>query len=63
MSPDHPIWKYGVISPISQVISVPIYFWREDEELPLEATNIEKRDTQSVTYMMIKLEDGFAPVR
>ena len=61
--PTHPIWESGFISPVSQMVGVPIYIWREEQEPPFEAPNVASRDNQSVTFMMIRPEDGFAPAR
>ncbi|KAI0042335.1 hypothetical protein FA95DRAFT_1637343 [Auriscalpium vulgare] len=62
--PDHPIWGDATsVSPVSQLVGVPIKIWREAHELPLDHENDANRDNQSVTYLMIRPEVGFATAR
>ncbi len=63
VAPDHLVWKSGNISPLSQVVGVPILIHRETEEQPLETPNDCDLDNQAVTYMMIDPDSGFAPSR
>ncbi len=60
---DHPVWTLGSISPVSQVVDVPILIHREREETDLAAPNDADLDNQSVTYLMIEPVRGFAPPR
>lgn len=64
--PEHPVWnawRHGGVSPVSQLIGVPLLIHREHEELPLDTPNIAEKDNQSVTYLMIDPETGFAAPR
>ncbi|KAI0065252.1 hypothetical protein BV25DRAFT_154403 [Artomyces pyxidatus] len=63
VSPEHVVWTTGHTSPISQLIGVPLLFHRELREWDVDAGNDPARDNQSVTYMMITPEIGFAPPR
>ncbi|KAL4253802.1 MYND-type zinc finger protein samB [Abortiporus biennis] len=35
VNPDYPVWKTGTVSPVSQLIGVPLLIHREVKELPL----------------------------
>ncbi|KAI0790987.1 hypothetical protein C8Q75DRAFT_758806 [Abortiporus biennis] len=63
VNPDHPVWKTGTVSLVSQLIGVPLLIHREMKELPLGWPNDENKDNQSVTYLMIEPVRGFAPHR
>ncbi|VDB92628.1 unnamed protein product [Peniophora sp. CBMAI 1063] len=63
IAPDHPVWTKGTVSPISQLIDFPILIHRDEPEHGLNVANIESRDIQSITYLMIKPEIGFADMR
>lgn len=57
------MWTTGTISPVSQIVGVPLLIHREAQELSLDEPNDENKDNQAVTYLMIDLESGFAPPR
>jgi len=63
VGPDHPVWTLGSISPVSQIVGVPILIYREREETDLATPNDADLDNQSVTYLMIEPVRGFAPPR
>ncbi len=61
--PSHPVWSIGAISPISQIVGVPLLIHRELEEQRLTDPPNGDKDNQAVTYLMIDPETGFAPKR
>ncbi|KAI0086479.1 hypothetical protein BDY19DRAFT_960091 [Irpex rosettiformis] len=61
--PSHPVWTTGAISPISQIVGVPLLIHREVEEQSLSDPSKGDKDNQAVTYLMIDPETGLAPAR
>ena len=61
--PEHAVWTTGAISPISQIVGVPLLIHRELQEEPLSKPNDGLKDNQAVTFLMISPESGFAPAR
>ncbi|KAL0571133.1 hypothetical protein V5O48_010825 [Marasmius crinis-equi] len=60
---DHPVWTASAVSPISQIVGVPLLIHRESSEMGLEESNDPDRDNQAVTFLMIEPMSGFAPAR
>ena len=56
----HPVWTSGAISPVSQIVGVPLLIHRELEEQPWTDPPNGHKDNQAVTYLMIDPEIGFA---
>jgi len=67
ISSEHVMFKgAGYLSPISQLIGQPILVYRHLQDDPLGYLSHPLRehlDNQSVTYLMIDPESGFAPAR
>ncbi|KAL0071139.1 hypothetical protein AAF712_001698 [Marasmius tenuissimus] len=63
ISPNHPVWTKGSVSPVSQIVGVPLLIYRELEELELESPNDPNRDNQAATFLMIDPQTGFASPR
>lgn len=61
--PNHPVWTTGTVSPLSQIVGIPLLIHRELEEQPLETPNVADKDNQAVTYLMIDPESGYASAR
>ncbi|KAJ3556196.1 hypothetical protein NM688_g2160 [Phlebia brevispora] len=61
--PSHPVWRMGNVSPLSQLVDMPILIYRERPEAELEVDNIADMDNQAVTYFMVDPETGIAPAR
>ncbi|KAK1221781.1 hypothetical protein PQX77_015399 [Marasmius sp. AFHP31] len=61
--PSHPVWTKGSVSPISQIVGVPVLIYRELVELELGFPNDPNRDNQAVTFLMINPQSGFASLR
>lgn len=61
--PEHAVWTIGRVSPLSQLMDMPILIHRENEELSLEHHNIADLDNQAVTYLMVDPQTGLAPER
>lgn len=59
----HPVWPTGTVSPLSQLVDMPILIYRERRELPLDRRNIMDLDNQAVTHIMVDPETGIAPAR
>ncbi|KAI0702302.1 hypothetical protein BC835DRAFT_1411127 [Cytidiella melzeri] len=59
----HPVWTTGAISPLSQIVGLPLLIHRELEEVPVNVRNDADKDNQAVTYLMIDPETGYAPPR
>ncbi|KII83211.1 hypothetical protein PLICRDRAFT_119711 [Plicaturopsis crispa FD-325 SS-3] len=57
----HGIHTYGVPSPVSSLVSVPILVYRHIREGSLSMTTRKGLDNQIVTYLMIDPLTGFAP--
>ena len=43
VAPDHPVWTKGTVSPISQLIGLPILIHRDEQEYELDMPNDESR--------------------
>ncbi|KZV76650.1 hypothetical protein PENSPDRAFT_747529 [Peniophora sp. CONT] len=63
VAPDHSVWTKGTVASISQLIGFPILIHRDEQEHGLDVANIESRDVQSITYLMIRPEIGLADMR
>ncbi|KAI0042336.1 hypothetical protein FA95DRAFT_1610278 [Auriscalpium vulgare] len=62
--PEHEIWGEDAhVSPVSQLVGVPIKIWREAPELSLNDKRIPGMDNQSVKELMIQPENGDAAKR
>ena len=59
----HPVWTTGAVSPISQIVGVPLLIHREMTEQPLSTPNTAEKDNQAVTFLMIDPVTGFAAPR
>lgn len=60
---EHPVWTMRAISPVSQIVGVPLLIHRELQETPLTVPNDANLDNQAVTYLMISPETGLAAPR
>jgi len=61
--PSHPVWTQGEQSKLSKVVGVPLLLYRELPERSLNEPGNPGLDNQSMTYLMIELDNGFAPPR
>jgi hypothetical protein len=60
ISPSHPVLQYGVKSPVSVLINIPLLTYRYNSKDGIDGISGSEYDNQRITYLMIDSRSGFA---